>query len=137
MRQLIIIFLLAVTAYVAYSQENTETSPSNSVKKVTIYEQDYDKGKADGGPAISSVTIYDQKGNIIEETHYKAGKIDETIVYEYDANGQKIKETFKNSQGKISKVSEFKYLDGLKVEKVTYDENHVIKSKKTYQYEKF
>jgi antitoxin component YwqK of YwqJK toxin-antitoxin module len=137
MKFLLFIFITLSFNTIAFCQDVVENNSAKDVKKVTVYEQDFDKGKADGDPKIKTVTIYDKKGNIIEEIDYKAGKVNESIAVEYDALGNKIKETVKNDKGNIIKITDIKYKDGLRVEKVTYDENNVIKSRKTYQYEKF
>jgi antitoxin component YwqK of YwqJK toxin-antitoxin module len=83
---------------------------------------------------IDAEEKYDQKGNLIEETQYKDGKVDKRMVYEYDANNNKIKETETDASGKLKKTSEYKYENGLRTEKITFDENKKLISKKTYSY---
>jgi antitoxin component YwqK of YwqJK toxin-antitoxin module len=89
----------------------------------------------DGKKSVSldSEEKYDAKGNVIEEIEYKDGKIDKHMVYEYDSNNFRIKETEMDGS-KPKKISEIKYENGLRKEKLTYDLNKKLLSKKTYTY---
>ncbi|MGQ9619444.1 MAG: hypothetical protein ACUVTX_00480 [Bacteroidales bacterium] len=77
---------------------------------------------------------YDEKGNIIEEINYKQGKIATHFKYEYDRDGNKIKEEEFDPNGKTIEISVYKIENGLRVEKTVYDANKRLKSKKYYQY---
>jgi hypothetical protein len=81
-----------------------------------------------------SETYYDVKGNIIESIIYKQGKIDKHFKYQYDAENNKIREEEFDSSGKMTETSEYKFEKGLRVEKIVYDSNKKIKSKKYYKY---
>jgi len=118
---------------------NTLSAQQNSrkgIKKVSEYEQDYDKGKPDGELKLKLESFYDANGNLTEEVEYKDGKKDHTITYSYDDKNLKTREVEKNALGKITRISEYKYENGLKVEKITYNGESQVKSKKTYKYEK-
>jgi hypothetical protein len=109
---------------------------ATQLKSITVLEQKYDKG-ASGKAAVESVTRYDQYGNIIEEIEYKQGRIDKHFTYKYDANHNKIQETEMDPDGKKIKVSVYTYIKGLRTEKVVYDGNNHILSRKTYRYETY
>jgi hypothetical protein len=81
-----------------------------------------------------SETYYDQKGNILEEIRYKQGKVNKHFKYQYDSNSNKIKEEEYNPSGDIIESSEYKYDNGMRIEKIVYDEKGKIISKKIYQY---
>jgi antitoxin component YwqK of YwqJK toxin-antitoxin module len=115
---------------------SAQQKTASGIKKVTEYEQDYDKGVADGNAKIKAEYIYDAQGNLTEEAEYKDGKKDHTITYVYDKDNRKTKEIEKNASGKVTRVSEYKYENGLKTERITYNGENQIKSKKTFRYEK-
>jgi hypothetical protein len=81
-----------------------------------------------------SETYYDPKGNIIEEIKYKQGKVSKHFKYHFDQDGKKIKEEEFNSSGDIIEYSEYKYENGLRVEKIVCDDKGKVKSRKIYQY---
>jgi antitoxin component YwqK of YwqJK toxin-antitoxin module len=109
----------------------------HKLKSITEFEQKYEKGVA--GKALKESEIrYDSNGNIIEETEYKLGKVSKHVTCQYDEDNNKIRETELDPSGKKIKVTEFKYTDdGLKSEKIVYDANNKIISKKTYKYETY
>jgi hypothetical protein len=84
-----------------------------------------------------SETYYDTKGNILEEITYKQGKVSKHFKYQYDSDDNKIKEEEFDSSGRIIEYSEYKFEKGLRVEKIVYDRNKKIKSRKIYQYTTF
>ena len=109
----------------------------HKLKSITEYEQKYEKGVA-GKALKESEILYDSDGNIIEETEYKLGKVSKHMIYQYDEDNNKIRETELDPSGKKIKVTEFKYTaDGLKSEKIVYDANNKILSRKTYKYETY
>lgn len=81
-----------------------------------------------------SETYYDQKGNIIEEISYKEGRIKTHFKYQYDNENNKIREEEFDSTGKLIETSEYRYSDGLRIEKIVYDASRRIKLKKVYTY---
>lgn len=117
------------------NEKNKATFTANKVKSIVEYEQKFDK--AFSNSEKESETYFDAKGNIIEEIEYKDGKINIHIKYQYDANNNLISETELNSAGKVSKKTEYKYSGNLRIEKTEYDGNNKMKSKKTYQYQKY
>ena len=84
-----------------------------------------------------SETYYDSHGNVLEEINYKNGKVNKHFKYQYDSDGNKIKEEEFDPSGRIIESSEYKIENGLRIEKIVYDGNKKIKSRKVYQYTKF
>ena len=68
-------------------------------------------------------TRYVFHSNIVEEINYKQGKICKHIKYMYDSDDNKIKEEEYDPSGRIIESSEYKYENGLRVEKVIFDSN--------------
>lgn len=123
----VLVLLLNFTVVLA------QNSNSNAVlKSKVVHEEKIVKGVK--SVEIESEEKYDSKGNVIDEVQYKDGKVDKHIVYEYDENNNKIKETELEPSGKIKKVGEFKYVNGVRTEKLTYDAAKKLISRKTYTY---
>jgi antitoxin component YwqK of YwqJK toxin-antitoxin module len=81
-----------------------------------------------------SETYYDSRGNVSESITYKQGKVDKHFKYQFDSENNKIKEEEFDPSGKVKESSEYKYSNGLRTEKIVYDGNNKVKSKKTYTY---
>ena len=81
-----------------------------------------------------SEIYWDQQGNVIEEIYYKEGRVTSHFKYTYDNSGNKIREEEYDPAGKLKEYSEYKIENGLRTEKVVYDSQKNVKSKKFYQY---
>jgi hypothetical protein len=126
--------LIAGLPAMVFSQVNKQ--PGGKIKQMTVKEYTYEKGEE---KVYNDLHVkYDAKGNITEEIEYKAGKIDKHFLYQYDVSNNKILETELDPAGKKIKISEYKYnSQNLRTEKIVYDGNRVLKSKKIYQYESY
>jgi len=133
MYKTILVFIIWILPTLLFGQE--KKAAANKLKSVTVYEQKYEK--VPGKSIIESLTRYDHSGNITEEIEYKLGKVDKHFTYEYDAAGNKIRETEFDPAGKKIKVTEYKYSNNLRAEKTVYNGNNQILSKKTYKYEMY
>jgi hypothetical protein len=125
----LILLLFLFTIISAFSQKSESKL---IIKSVIVLEEKSDvlvKKKL-----TDSETYYDQNGNIIEEIKYKQGKVSKHFKYVYDKDGHKIKEEEFDSSGDLIEYSEYKYENGLRVEKVVYGDKGKMKSKKIYQY---
>jgi hypothetical protein len=131
MKKISIILIALIWPVLVSAQE--KKAMANKLKSITVYEQKYEK--VDGKALIESVTKYDQAGNIIEEIEYKQGKVDKHILYKYDGANNKILETELDPSGKKTKVTEFKYTNNLRTERIVYDGNNRVLSKRIYKYE--
>jgi|WetSurMetagenome_2_1015567.scaffolds.fasta_scaffold627822_2 hypothetical protein len=129
-KTLILIILVAGNGLTAVCQKSATSN--DKIKSVVVTEEKYDmlvkKQLKD------SETYYDSKGNVTESVTYKLGKVDKHFKYEYDAENNKIKEEEYDTSGKLKESSEYKYVNGLRTEKMVFDPNKKMKSKKTYTY---
>jgi antitoxin component YwqK of YwqJK toxin-antitoxin module len=131
MRSLLLISLILGPFFSVTGQSY---EPKKKVKSMLILDEKHDM--------LFSKTVkdyeawYDNHGNIIEEINYKQGKVSKHFKYYYDSDDNKIKEEEFNASGKMIEWSEYKIEDGLRVEKIVYDNNNKIKSRKIYQYTK-
>jgi len=126
----ILLMMLAISACI--SLDGQQISKDKKVKSIIVYQEKYDmlvtrKYK-------DSEQYFDLKGNLIEDIAYKQGKVKKHFKYQYDSDNNKIREEELDPSGRITEVSEYKYENGLRTEKIVYDSNKKIKSKRTYQY---
>jgi hypothetical protein len=161
MNRILALIMLVGMCSVNIQAQKKKSAARNNLKKVVEYEQKFDK--LSNKPVKETETMFDEKGNIIEEIEYDedkisshkkyvydengnkakemelnaAGKITKTIEYKYDSEDRKIKEIETDASGKPYKISEYKYDGDLRTEKTVYDKNNKIKSKKTYQYQTY
>lgn len=135
MKKVILLSVLVLFVFFNVSAQSKSEIKSNGLTGKTVWKYDYKTGKEI--KVKESEEKYDAKGNIIEESSFdEYGKLDEKIKYTLNENGDIIKEVYFNSGGKITKTIKYKYEGKLKVEKVVYDSNDKIKSKKVYEYQK-
>ncbi len=128
-RTFILIILVAGIGLTAVCQKSAS---KEKIKSIIVTEEKYDmlvkKQLKD------SETYFDSRGNVIESVNYKQGKVDKHFKYEYDTDNNKIKEEEFDTSGRLKESSEYKYVNGLRTEKLVYDPNKKMKSKKTYTY---
>jgi antitoxin component YwqK of YwqJK toxin-antitoxin module len=117
------------------SAECQKSITKNNIKSIIVLEEKSDM--LIKKQFKESETYYDSRGNILEEITYKQGKVNKHFKYQYDSDDNKIKEVEYDPSGKISESSEYKIENGLRTEKIVYDSNNKVKSKKVYQYTKF
>jgi major membrane immunogen (membrane-anchored lipoprotein) len=128
---LLVSIILVNTFYV----ECQKPDPKKKIKSIVVMEEKYNT--LIKKQYKESETYFDSHGNIIEDIKYKDGKITRHFRYEYDTDNNKIKEEEFDPSGELKESSEYKYKDGLRVEKTVYDEDKKIKSRKNYQYTTF
>ncbi len=129
---LIHIILLTAFILIGNAQVNAQDNSSAGIKTKITHQEKVEKGKK--SVSIDAEEKYDVRGNTIEEIEYKDGKIDKHILYEYDSENNRIKETELDATGKPKKIGEYKYENGLRKEKYIYDASKSLLSKKTYTY---
>jgi antitoxin component YwqK of YwqJK toxin-antitoxin module len=129
------LFLFILLAAIPVSAICQKAGSNENIRSIVVTEEKYDM--LIKKQYKESETYYDTKGNMIESITYKLGKVDKHFKYQYDADNNKIKEEEFDMTGRIKESSEYKYTDGLRTEKIVYDSNRKMKSKKTYVYTKF
>jgi hypothetical protein len=126
----ILLFLLTLSASGSVFSQKSDSK--HGVRSIIVMEEKNDV--LIKKQLKESETYYDQKGNILEEIRYKQGKVNKHFKYQYDSNLNKIKEEEYNPSGDIIESSEYKYDNGMRIEKIVFDEKGKIKSRKIYQY---
>ena len=125
---LIFSVLLGISAGLA-AQSN---EPERKIKSILVIQEKHDmlvtrKYK-------DSEQYFDERGNLTEDISYKQGKISKHFKYQYDSGNNKIREEEYDPSGRLIEYSEYKFENGLRMEKNVYDSNGKLKSKKIYQY---
>lgn len=129
-----LILIVSTTPFVCNGQKKVIDAKLN-VRSVTVFEENFEDNKQ-GTKTKEAFTKFDAQNNILEEIEYdKDEKIKSHITYEYDASGNKIRETYLKANGTTDKVFAYTYLNGLKTEKIVYYSNGKVKSKKSYVYQ--
>jgi hypothetical protein len=132
MRGLKIILIILLLSETGFSVSGQGSEKKKHIKSIIVLEERGDM--LIKKPITESETYYDQKGNILEEIVYKRGKTDKHFKYQYNEDGEKIREEDYDSSGRLREYSEYRYEDGLRVEKIVYDPNKKIILRKIYQY---
>jgi hypothetical protein len=125
---LIFSVLLGISAGLA--AQNNE--PERKIKSILVIQEKHDmlvtrKYK-------DSEQYFDERGNITEDISFKQGKITKHFKYQYDSANNKIREEEYDPSGRLIEYSEYKFENGLRMEKNVYDSNGKLKSRKIYQY---
>ena len=142
----IILVILSVLCLVSCKQSEkkndlTEENLKGKVKSITenTYEAVDKFGQIEKGDVsyyAYAVTIYNEKGNKIEENHYNSyGMLYEKYTYKYDENGNNIEECH-YEDGILSKKHTYKYDEnGNNIQKRRYYyKNGKFNSKSSYTY---
>lgn len=129
-----ILIVLAITSLNS-SIAAQNSRPERKIRSIVVTQEKYDmlvtrKYK-------ESEQYFDNRGNLLEDITYKQGKISKHFKYQYDADNNKIREEEYDPAGRLIEYSEYKYENGLRVEKNVYDPNKKLKSRKIYQYTEY
>ena len=126
------LFLFILISAFGLKAECQKTGTDATIKSIVVSEEKYDMLVKK--QYKESETYYDARGNVIESITYKLGKVNKHFKYQYDQENNKIKEEEFDTSGRIKETSEYKYENGLRTEKLVYDQNKKMKSRKTYVY---
>ncbi|MFH2096656.1 MAG: hypothetical protein ABIJ16_13180 [Bacteroidota bacterium] len=119
----------------AISGQGKKTIIANGVKTKTEWKYDYKTGTEK--KIKQSETKFDAAGNEIEVKEYDDyGKVKSWVKTEYNADGDVVKEQELGADKSVKKTTVYKYSNGLKTEKIVYDDKNKVKSKKSWDYTK-
>jgi YD repeat-containing protein len=104
------------------------------LKSVAVWQTNLSDGKTK--PLLESLSRYDTDGNLIEITERdNSGMVTLHETYEYNEDGLKTVETHYGKDSKIQKKHVYKYSNGLRTERLTYDKTGTLISQYKYVYE--
>jgi len=134
MKQTIVILAILLISICASAQDRKEVI-EKGIQVKRNYEAKLDEG--DNTPYLEKEEHYNFRGDLTEIKELKdKGK---TVVlwfkYKYDAQGNILEELELNGKGDQKERIEYKYENGLKVEKNYYDSKNRLAKKKTFKYE--
>ncbi len=134
MKPIVIAFVFILLSVVAFGQDRKEVI-EKGIQVKRNYELDIAKGEKD--PHIEKEEVYNFRGDLIEIKEYsEEGKVVSLwFRYKYDNQGNLIEEEELNGKGEIKERYEYKYENGLKTEKLYYDNKGRLFKKKIYKYE--
>ena len=121
-----------------------EKSKVSSKRGASRYEWDADfkHGKYyNDKNEMSSESFYNDNGYIVKELSYSKGRVDEVYLYEYDSDGNTIKETFyagtEDNYGSV-RVTKYSYKGGKIISEDTetkHSNGNTAIAKRTYKYD--
>lgn len=138
MRRFSIIFtIIALISTVNTYGENRERSlmAESAGKRLTVKEW---KTTPDGKNSwVDHIEVYNEKGQLISEAEYSdyGRHLAWRSEYEYNADGQLIKEVVYNERNKVSKVRKFEYdSNGVCTRRLNYNANGTLNSYRKFEY---
>jgi YD repeat-containing protein len=134
MKQILGILFIILVSFNSFGQDKKEILASG-IQVKRSYSLDVANG--DKEPAIEKEEFYNFRGDMVEIKEYSdQGKtINNWVKYKYDAQGNLIEEQELTSKGEQKERFEYKYENGLKTEKLYYDNKNRLSKKKIYKYE--
>lgn len=134
MKPLLIILSLTLITLNSFAQDKKDVI-EKGIQVKRNYELDIANG--DKEPSIEKEEYYNFRGDIVEIKEFKdAGKtLSLWFKYKYDSQGNLIEEQELNAKGEQKERFEYKYENGLKTEKLYYDNKNRLTKKKIFKYE--
>jgi hypothetical protein len=132
-----IVFILVVSFIVlnSFGQDKKDIR-DNGIQVKRSFSIDIANG--DKEPSIEKEEFFNLKGDIVELKEYsgKGKTIDKWTKYKYDGQGNLIEEQELTPKGDLKERYEYKYDEnGLKTEKLYYDNKNRLYKKKLFKYE--
>jgi len=130
---------IVLTSVIAFATGNingqgAKTIMDKKIASLTVYEYFVEEGMDE--PVIESFEKYDETGHLVEikELNNK-GDVKRWETYSYNEEGKLVEEVFLDSKGRIESTEKSVYSDGLRVEKLYYNNKDKLVKRKVYEYE--
>jgi hypothetical protein len=134
MKQLLITLSLIIVTLISYGQDKKDV-----IEKGIQVKRNYglDIANGDKDPSLEKEEFYNFRGDLVELKNYTDnGKtLNDWTKYKYDTQGNLTEEQALNPKGDQKERIEYKYEDGLKTEKLFYDNKNRLTKKKIFKYE--
>ena len=132
------IFLLSTLVLALISApligQSGKTIREKKIVSRTVHEYFLDEGMDE--PVIESIEKYDAEGNLLEIKEFNSkGDIKLWEEYSYDEDGNVVEARFFNARGKLESKEINVYSEGLRVEKLYYNNKDKLVKRKVYTYE--
>jgi hypothetical protein len=134
MKPFLITLSLIVITLISYGQDKKEVI-EKGIQVKRNYGLNIENG--DKEPILEKEEFYNFRGDLIEVKDYTDdGKtLSNWTKYKYDSQGELIEEQELNPKGDQKSRLEYKYENGLKTEKLFYDNKNRLTKKKIFKYE--
>lgn len=100
----------------------------------TVYEYFVEEGMDE--PVVESVERYNERGDLLEIKEFNSkGEVKRWEKYDYDERGHLVEEVYLDGKGKVQRTEKSVYSDGLRVEKLYYNNKDKLYKRKVYEYE--
>lgn len=124
---------LALFAAVLINAQSAKKIKAHKITSKQIVEIEVERGT--NARTFEEFKAFDAEGNVIEYKDYDAdGNLKSWVKYDYNLEEEVIKETYLNHKEKIIEIVEYIYKEGLKREKLYFDNKHRLIKKKVYEY---
>ena len=131
--RILLIAIFVCTTFLGFAQNKT-TIVEKGVKMIRTLEQDIAQGEKK--MLLEKEEYYDVKGELIElKVFDEKGRIKKWEQYKYSAEGKLTEEKYLNYKGDVDERIEHVFKNGLKVEKLYYDDKNRLYKKKKYEVE--
>lgn len=131
--RILLIAIFVCTSLIGLAQNKT-TIVEKGVKMIRTLEQDIAQGEKK--MLLEKEEYYDVKGELIELKEFdEKGRIKKWEQYKYSAEGKLVEEKSLNYKGDLDERIVYVFKNGLKVEKLYYDEKNRLYKKKKYEVE--
>jgi hypothetical protein len=114
--------------------QSAQTIREKKISSLTVQEYFLEQGL--GKPVVESIEKYDENGNIIEIKEFNSkGELKLWEQYSYNEEGDVVETQIFNARGKLETREVNIYSDGLRTEKLYYNNRGKLIKRKVYEYE--
>ncbi len=125
------LFLIMATTV---SGQNTSTIKEKKIASLTVQEYFIEEGMDE--PVVESFEAFNDRGDLTELKEFNSkGEVKRWEKYAYNEEGRLVEEIFLNEKGKVERTEKSIYADGLKVEKLYFNNRDKLYKRKVYEYE--
>jgi len=114
--------------------QSAKTIREKKITSRTVQEYFLDQGI--DKPVVESVENYDENGKLLEIKEFNSrGELKLWEKYSYNEDGELLETQFFNTRGKLDSREVNVYSDGLRTEKLYYNNKDKLVKRKVYEYE--
>ena len=114
--------------------QSTKIIKEKKIATLTVQEYFIDEGMDE--PVVESIERYNERGDLVEIQEFNSrGEVKLWEKYAYDNEGRVVEEIFLDAKGRIERTEKSIYSDGLKIEKLYYNNRDKLYKRKVYEYE--
>jgi hypothetical protein len=113
--------------------QSSKTIREKGIEKITVYEYFIEEGRKEA--VVESMEVFNEEGDRIEIQEFNSsGEVKRWEKYSYNEDGKVLEEQYLDEKGKVIRTEKSVYKDGLKVEKLFYNERNKLFKRKVIEY---